>query len=92
MEELYYSIEDRPKNEDKTYKKSESKAIKASRYSHRNMVEIYPVYTSGNSDTYEINKMRALEITSLLRDISIQFNSQMTILPLSLAKKMEEYI
>lgn len=94
MEELYYSIDDRPKNDDKTYKKSESKAIKASRYTHRNMVEIYPVYTSGNNDTYEINKMRAIEITSLLRDISIQFDSQMTILPLPLhlAKKMEEYL
>lgn len=94
LDELYYSIDDRPKSEDKTYKKSESKAIKSGRYSHRNMVEIYPIYISGDNDNYEINKMKAIEITSLLRDISIQFDYQMTILPLPLhlAKKMEEYL
>lgn len=92
--EVYYSIDARPMSEDKTYKKSESKAIKPERYSHRNMVEIYPVFTSANSENFEINKMEAIEITSLIRSISIQFASQMTILPLPLhlAKKMEEYL
>lgn len=94
LEEVYYSIDDRPKREDKTYKKSESKAIKPARYSHRNMVEIYPIFTSGNNADFETDKMEAIEITSLLRDISIQFTAQMTILPLPLhlAKKMEEYL
>lgn len=92
--EVYYSIDNRPINEDKTYKKCESKAIKPGRYSHRNMVEIYPVSISGDNTDFETNKMKAIEITNLLRNVSIQFTSQMTILPLPLhlAKKMEEYL
>lgn len=94
LEEVYYSIDSRPKSEEKTYKKSESKAIKAGRYSHRNIVEIYPLFTSNDIEDFGASKMNSIEITNLMRAISIQFTAQMTILPLPLhlAKKMEEYL
>ena len=94
FDEVYYSIDKRPQADDKTYQKSESKALKEGRFSHRNMVEIYPIYVTGNKENHNINKNNSIEITSLLRDTSIQFDAQMTILPLPLhlAKKMEEYL
>ena len=84
--EIYYSLDSKPLNEHSSYKKSESKAFKETRYSHRNIVELYPMYSSRDENT-------AIGIVHLLRGASIQFNSQLTVLPLPLhmASKMEEY-
>lgn len=92
--ELYYSIDQKTAAEGKAYKMSESKALKSSRYSHRKMIEMYPIYVSGNEENHNINELNAIGIVHMLRGTSIQFTSQMTILPLPLhlAMKMEEYI
>lgn len=76
------------------YDRSESKALTGKRYSHRKMVEIYPMYVSGDEKKHEENEKIAVGIVHLLRGTSIQFTSQMTVLPLPLhlASKMEEYI
>lgn len=92
--EIYYSLDQRPKAEDKAYVISESKAIKDVRYSHRNIMEMYPIYISGDSSNIEENEINAIGIVHLLRGTSIQYASQLTILPMPLhmAMKMEEYI
>lgn len=93
-DKIYYSIDAKPISESKTYDKSESKALTGTRYSHRKMVEIYPMYVSGDAKNHEENEKIAVGIVHLLRGTSIQFTSQMTVLPLPLhlASKMEEYI
>jgi hypothetical protein len=91
---VYYSIDAKSLGEKRTYDKEESKALTGKRYSHRNMVEIYPMYISRDNKTHEKNEKIAVGIVHLLRGTSIQFTSQMTVLPLPLhlASKMEEYI
>lgn len=86
-EHVYYSLDAKTLNEHNSYKKLESKALKENRYSHRNVVEMYPMYSSGDESI-------AVGIVHSLRDASIQFNAQMTVLPLPLhlGSKMEEYV
>lgn len=93
-DKVYYSIDLKSAGEKGTYDREESKALSGKRYSHRNMVEIYPMYVSGDNKIHEENEKIAVGIVHLLRGTSIQFTSQMTVfpLPLHLASKMEEYI
>jgi hypothetical protein len=93
-DKVYYSIDQKPLHEDKTYIKEASKAIDISSFSHRNILEIYPMYISGDEKNHEINEEIAVGIVDMLRSASIQFSSQKTVLPLTLhlAEKMEEYI
>lgn len=71
-----------------------SKAIDKASFSHRNAIEIYPMYVLGEEKNHEDNERIAVGIVGMLRGASIQFTSQKTILPLPLhlAEKMEEYI
>jgi hypothetical protein len=91
---VYYSVDAKSAGEKDSYDKSESKALTGKRYSHRKMVEVYPMYVSGDDNNHEENEKTAVGIVHLLRGTSIQFTSQMTVLPLPLhlASKMEEYI
>lgn len=93
-ENIYYSIDAKLIHEGMVYDKQVSKAINKSSFSHRNMLEIYPMYVSGDEKSYEENEKIAVGIVDILRSASIQFTSQKTILPLPLhlAEKMEEYI
>lgn len=92
---IYYSIDGRPSHENVVYDKHVSKANDKSSFSHRNMVEIYPIFVSGDEKSHDKNEKIAICILDLLRNASIQFTStQKTLLPLPLhlAAKMEEYI
>jgi pPIWI_RE module N-terminal domain/RNaseH domain of pPIWI_RE/MID domain of pPIWI_RE len=93
-EHVYYSIDGRPQHESKVYNKETSKSNSPKSFSHRNMVELYPIYVSGNNETQEKNEIIAIGVVDLLRKASIQFTAQKTVLPLPLhlAMKMEEYI
>lgn len=93
-ENIYYSIDGRTANEGKVFDKHVSKATEKSSFSHRNMLEIYPIFVSGDKENHERNEEIAVGIVDMLRSASIQFTSQKTImpLPLHLAEKMEEYI
>ncbi len=92
--DVYFSIDGRPSHEKEVYDKQVSKAVDKASFSHRNMIEIYPVFVSGDVSNHEDNKNIAVGIVDMLRGASIQFTSQKTILPLPLhlAEKMEEYI
>lgn len=91
---IYYSVDGRPPHEGKVYDKQVSKAVDKGAFSHRNAIEIYPMYVSGDEKSHEENEKIAVGIVDMLRKASIQFTSQKTILPLPLhlAEKMEEYI
>lgn len=91
---IYYSIDGRPSHENVTYYKERSKATDPDAFSHRNAVEIYPIFVSGDETTHDKNEEIAVGIIDMLREASIQFTAQKTILPLPLhlAEKMEEYI
>lgn len=91
---VYYSIDGRPQHENKVYSKLVSKSDHSSRFSHRNMIELYPLYVSGDENTYEENELDAVGVVHMLRKGSIQYQAQKTILPMPyhLAVKLEEYI
>lgn len=91
---VYYSIDGKPSHESAVYDKQVSKANDISSFSHRNMLEIYPLFVSDDAMGHEENENIGVCIVDMLRGASIQFQSQKTILPLPLhmAEKMEEYI
>lgn len=91
--DVYYSLDIRPYHERKAFDKQISKVDDPSSFSHRNLVEIYPLFVSGDEERLEENKSIAVGITDVLRGASIQFRTQKTTLPLPLhlAEKMEEY-
>jgi hypothetical protein len=94
FKKVYYSIDQKPVHEADAYDKEKSKAVDSSSFSHRNIVEIYPVYVSGDKESHDINEEVAVGIVNVMRNASIQFHGQKTVLPLPLhlAEKMEEYI
>lgn len=91
---VYYSIDGRPQHENKVYDKNVSKSDRSSRFSHRNMIELYPIYVSGDEFTHHENEQIAVGSVHILRQASVQYTVQKTVLPmpLHLAVKMEEYI
>lgn len=91
---IYYSIDGRAPHERKAFDKNVSKAVDKTSLSHRNMIEIYPIFVTGDERNHAVNEEIAVGIVDMLRSASIQFTSQKTILPLPLhmAVKMEEYI
>lgn len=91
---VFYSIDGKSSHESAVYDKQVSKANDISSFSHRNMLEIYPLFVSDDAIGHEENENIGVCIVDMLRGASIQFQSQKTILPLPLhiAEKMEEYI
>lgn len=93
-DEVYYSLDNRPMHESKSYDKARSKTTDTASFSHRNLIEIYPMFVTGDESTIEINRTIGVSIVDMLRGASIQYTTQKTVLPLPLhlAEKMEEYI
>lgn len=85
---VYYSKDVRPFAESKNAKQSATKLEDDRAFSHRNIIEIYPMYVGDKSK--EINCVRDIHN---LRNASIQYEAGKTILPmpLHLAKLLEEY-
>lgn len=94
LDKVYYSIDGRPQHESKVYDKDRSKSTSSLFFSHRNMVEIYPIYVSGDEISSMENELEAVGIVDVFREASLQYTTQKTVLPfpLHLAMKMEEYI
>ena len=90
-EDLFYLIESRPKHEGKVYESNETKVDSTRSFSHRNMMEVFPMYISNKSEEKELE---VVSIVKKLKSSSIQFDSRETILPLPLhlALKSEEYL
>lgn len=91
FEQVYYSLDDKASNEKDTMNGEHSKTDKDQRYSHRNLVEMYPLFISDINDEKINSVMKAIHD---LREVAIQYETGKTILPLPLhlAKKAEEYI
>ncbi|MGL4361894.1 MAG: pPIWI_RE module domain-containing protein [Cellulosilyticaceae bacterium] len=89
--DVYYSLDDKSSKEKDTLDKEHSKIDKEQYYSHRNLVEMYPLFMSDRS---EVNEIKIIKCIHDLRIASIQHTSGKTTLPLPLhlAKKLEEYI
>lgn len=87
-QKIYYSQDVRTKFDDSTFNEDKSKTEDDSAFTHRNIIEIYPLYSS-EDDRDEC----ACDIHNL-RKASIQYEAQKTVLPLPLhlAKLLEEYI
>ena len=90
-DEVYYIIESKPKHEGLGYKQHMSKVDSISSFSHRRMIEVFPIFMSDES---EKNKKDTISILRKLKYNSIQFDSKELILPLPLhlALKSEEYL
>lgn len=90
-DEVYYIIESKPKHEGLGYKQHMSKVDSISSFSHRRMIEVFPIFMSDES---EKNKKDTISILRKLKSNSIQFDSKELILPLPLhlALKSEEYL
>lgn len=85
---VYYSKDKRPEREYKNTIVSTTKLEDNKMFTHRNIVEIYPMYISENE-----NELDCIRDIHNLREASIQYTTQKTVLPmpLHLAKKLEEY-
>ncbi len=85
---VYYSKDKRPEREYKNTIVSTTKLEDNKMFTHRNIVEIYPMYISENE-----NELDCIRDVHNLREASIQYTTQKTVLPmpLHLAKKLEEY-
>ncbi len=92
-DKVYYSIDSRPQHEYHSYIKSKLNKMNY-QLSHRHLIEIYPLFISGNERNIVENEINSISIVHILRSASIQFTSQKTILPLPLhlAEKMEEVL
>lgn len=90
-EDVYYAIESRPQHESKVYKDGKSKIDSTESFSHRNMMELYPIFISNKSEDKELD---VISIVRKLKSNAIQFDSSETVLPLPLhlALKSEEYL
>lgn len=88
LDSVYYSKEERLQSEYKNTKQTMTKLEDDRAFTHRNIVEIYPMYISDKSK--ELDCVRNVHN---LRDASIQYEAGKTILPmpLHLAKLLEEY-
>lgn len=90
-DEVYYIIESKPKHEGIVYKEEMSKVDSINSFSHRNMIEVFPIFMSDESDK---NKKDTISLLRKLKSNSIQFDSKELILPipLHLGLKSEEYL
>lgn len=89
--EVFYSLDCKKSGETDTLSGEHSKVEKDKKYSHRNIIELYPLCISEKNKDKLIESLKAVHD---LRSASLQYESQKTILPLPLhlAKKLEEYI
>lgn len=91
-ERVYYAIEGKPPHEAKVYNIDKSKVDSTAALSHRNMIELYPIFIS-NSD--ENKEKDVVAVTRKMKQNAIQFDlNQETVLPLPLhlAERAEEYL
>lgn len=88
---VYYSLDSRTGGEKDTLDGDHSKTENDQRYSHRNIVELFPLFIAEGSYEKTVENLKAVHD---LRNASLQYSSEKTILPLPLhlAKKVEEYI
>lgn len=75
-EDVYYSLDVKALNDKPSYFIQNSVATSDSQFSHRRLIELYPFYV-GSSDKIEL-----LKCAHDLRTSAIQFQTQMTKLPL----------
>ena len=89
--DVYYSLDDKASKEADTMRKNHSKTYSSNYYSHRNLVEIYPMFIQNKNSIVELDIVKCVHD---LRKASIQSSAGKTTLPLPLhlAKKLEEYI
>lgn len=85
---VYYSKDSRPMRESKNDFVNITKLEYNEAFTHRNIIEIYPMYISGKE-----KELDCIRDVHNLREASIQSTTEKTILPmpLHLAKKLEEY-
>lgn len=85
---VYYSKENRTQAEYKNTKQTTTKLEDDRAFTHRNIIEIYPMYVSDRE-----KELDCVEDIHNLRSASIQYEAGKTILPmpLHLAKLLEEY-
>lgn len=87
FESVYYSQDVRPLPDDRTFKFDSTKIGDNKAFLHRNIIEIYPMYSSDREKecVHDIHN---------LRKASIQYEAGKTVLPMPLhiAKLLEEYI
>ncbi|MGH4120854.1 pPIWI_RE module domain-containing protein [Clostridium sp.] len=90
-DKVFYSLDDKTSGEKDTFNGDHSKTEKDQRYSHRNIIELYPLFISQRSEERVVENLKAVHD---LRSASLQYTSQKTVLPLPLhlAQKIEEYI
>lgn len=90
-DKVFYSLDARTLGELETLNGDHSKTEQDQRYSHRNIIELFPLFISERS---EERVVESLKVVHDLRCASLQYSSQKTVLPLPLhlAKKLEEYI
>ena len=88
FDSVYYSKETRTQAEYKNTKQATTKLEDDRAFTHRNIIEIYPMYVSDKEK--ELDCVRDVHN---LRNASIQYEAGKTILPMSLhlAKLLEEY-
>ena len=88
FDSVYYSKETRTQAEYKNTKQATTKLEDDRAFTHRNIIEIYPMYVSDKEK--ELDCVRDVHN---LRNASIQYEAGKTILPmpLHLAKLLEEY-
>lgn len=88
FDSIYYSKESRTQAEYKSTKQNSTKLEDDRAFTHRNIIEIYPMYISDRE-----KEMDCVKDIHNLRSASIQYEAGKTILPmpLHLAKLLEEY-
>lgn len=91
FEDVFYSRDNKPRSERYVYNKDKTKSDNNQHFTHRNIIEIYPMYDALDDGQSECpNCVKAVHN---LRGASIRGNSNYTVLPLPLylAKLLEEY-
>jgi|GEM_PF-4023233 len=104
-DKVYYSLDNRTSNEGYAYAADASRTGTNDAYSHRNLVEIYPLYAGSDENitqaAFQVDAQTVTQDAFLaacdvhaLRAAHIQYTAQRTILPLPLhlAKGVEEYL
>ncbi|GEM_PF-2132203 len=88
---VFYSLDSRTGGEKDTLDGDHTKTQNDQRYSHRNIIELFPLFIAEGNHEKTVENLKAVHD---LRNASIQYSSEKTILPLPLhlAKKIEEYI
>lgn len=89
FDKVYYSQDKRPFAENKTFQFSSSKLTDDRAFSHRRLVEIYPLYICEGEDELE-----CVRDVHNLREANLQYQAAKTVLPmpLHLGSLLEEYM